>query len=95
MLLNCGSSRGFMIPLMIECVRTGAIHSEVLPDQIGYVIVQRTGMGFLLGHSQLGEQVENPLRFYLELPRQLVDAGFSHMLSYGTEAHSTRETRSA
>jgi len=95
MLLDCGSSGRFMIPLMIECRRTGAIHPEVLPDEIGNVVVQRAGMGFLLGHSQLGEQVENPLRLYLKLPRQLVDAGFSHILSDKTEAHSTRGTSSA
>jgi len=71
--------RGFVIPLVIECVRTSAIHPEVFPDEIGDVIVQRAGMGFFLGHSQFGEQVENPLRLYLELPRQLIDAGFSHI----------------
>jgi len=95
MLFGRGSRRGFMIPLMVVCLRTGAIHPEVLPDEIGNVIVQRAGMGFLLGHSQLGEQVENSLRFYLKLPRQLIDAGFSHILSYKTEAHSTRGTSSA
>jgi len=84
-----------MIPLMIEGVRTGAIHPEMFPDEFGNVIVQRAGMGFLLGHAQFGEQVENPLRLYLKLPRQFVDAGFSHILSDKTEAHSTRRPSSA
>jgi hypothetical protein len=95
LLLDRGSGRRFMIPLMIECRRTRAIHPEVLPDEFGNVVVQRAGMGFLLGHSQLREQVENSLRLYLKLPRQLVDAGFSHILSYRTEAHPTRGTSSA
>jgi len=81
MLLDGQSCRGFMVPLMIECLRTCTIHSEMLPDEIGDVVVQRAGMGFLLGHSQLREQVENPLRLDLKLPRQLINAGFFHMRS--------------
>jgi len=94
-ILDDMAGRGFMIPLMIERVRTSAIHPEMFPDELGDIVVQRAGMGFLLGHSQFGEHVENSLRLYLKLPRQLVDAGFSHILSYRTEAHSTRGTSSA
>jgi len=56
----------------------GAILPEVFSNEVRYVLVERAGVGLLLDMTQLGEQVENALRFHLKLPRQLINADFSH-----------------
>jgi hypothetical protein len=77
-LFQRGRERGLVVPLVVERVRASADHAEVSANQIRRVFVQRAGVGLLLGHAQLGEQVENALRLYLELSRQLINPDFAH-----------------
>jgi hypothetical protein len=67
-----------MVPLVVESLRAVADHAEVSANQVRCVLVQRAGVRFLLGHAQLGEQVENALRLDLELSRQLINPDFAH-----------------
>jgi hypothetical protein len=70
--------RRLVIALVVEGIRAGADHSEMSANQVRVVLLQRTGVCFLLGHAQHGEQIENALRLYLELSRQLIDPDFAH-----------------
>jgi hypothetical protein len=78
LLVSGGCGGGLVVPLVVEGVRAGADHAEVSANQVRRVFVQRTGVGLLFGHAQLGEQFENALRLDLELSRQLIDADFAH-----------------
>jgi len=51
---------------------------HALPDLLGDVFVNGAGMSFLLGDTELGQHVENCMRWDFELPRQLVDSDFRH-----------------
>jgi hypothetical protein len=78
LVLNGGRRGGLVVALVVEGVRAGADHAEMSANQVRRVLVQRTGVGLLFGHAQLGEQLENALRLDLELSRQLIDADFAH-----------------
>jgi hypothetical protein len=52
---------------------------EALAKHYGHVFIDGTGVGLLLRDPQLGEQVQDRARFYLELPRQFVDPDFLHI----------------
>jgi hypothetical protein len=54
----------------------------VQPAQLdGDVLVDGAGVRLLLGHSQLGEPIENFVSLDLQLTRQLVDANLLHRKS--------------
>ena len=55
---------------------TPALHSQ--PKLLGNVIIDRTGVGFLLGDAELGQHVDDFVGGNLQLPCQLVDANFTH-----------------
>jgi hypothetical protein len=76
--LNGGFGSRLVVAFVVERVRTRAHHTEVFANQFRRVLVQRAGVGLLFGNPQLGEQVENALRLYLELSRQLVNPNFAH-----------------
>jgi hypothetical protein len=78
LLLDGGRGGRFMVPLLVEGVRSGAVHAEVSANQVRRVLVQRAGVGLLFCHAQFREQVENALRLDLELSRQLINADFAH-----------------
>jgi hypothetical protein len=42
------------------------------------LVVQRAGVGLLVRHSELGQQLQEDVRFYFELASQLIDANFTH-----------------
>ena len=42
------------------------------------LVVQRAGVGLLVRHSKLGQQLQEDVRFYFELASQLIDANFAH-----------------
>lgn len=76
--LDNGLGRRLVVPLVVECIRAGADHAEVSANQVRLVFFQRTGVGLLFGHAHFGEQIENALRFNLELSRQLINPDFAH-----------------
>lgn len=57
----------------------GAIGAEMCPNQIRYVVIERAGVRFLLGHAERGQQFDNLVRGNFQLPGQLVNADFTHM----------------
>lgn len=46
-----------------------------------HVIVERAGMGLLIGDAQFGQNVENDAGLDLKLAGQLVDADFTHTVT--------------
>ena len=77
-LLDGHGSGRLVIPFVIERIGARTDYAKMLADQVGRVFVQRTGVGFLLGHAHFGEQIENALRLNLELSRQLINPDFAH-----------------
>jgi hypothetical protein len=57
-------------------VASSALQS--LPDNQRDRLVDGAGMGFLFGNTELGQHVDNRVRWNFELPCQLVDADFRH-----------------
>ena len=47
-------------------------------DLYGDRFIDRAGVGFLFSDAQPGEHVEDHVRFYLELARQLINSNFDH-----------------
>jgi hypothetical protein len=52
--------------------------SQPALDLDGDRFIDRTGVGFLFRDAQLGEHIEDHVRFHLELARQLVNSNFHH-----------------
>jgi len=50
-----------------------------------YLVVQGTGVRLLIRDSELGQQIEEDIRFYFELASQLIDANFTHTERPGSE----------
>ena len=51
---------------------------KALAQQFSNILIHRAGMGFLFGHPEFRQEVQNRARFDLELPRQLIDANLLH-----------------
>jgi len=62
-----------------RCVGAAA---EMSPHQFGFVIFQRTGVRFLLGHAHRGQRVKNFLALDFQLTGQIVDSNLTHPLSF-------------
>jgi hypothetical protein len=69
---NCHAS--FEFPA--RRIASSALQS--LPDNQCDGLVNGAGVGFLFGHTELGQHVDNRVRWHFELPGQLVDANFGH-----------------
>jgi hypothetical protein len=54
------------------------VAEKTLPDQLRDGLVHGAGVSFLFGHAEIGEHLEDGVRWDLELPCQLVDANFTH-----------------
>ncbi len=52
--------------------------AEVGPHFLCLVVLERTGMGLLLGDSDFGENIENRFAFNFQLPGQIVDSNLTH-----------------
>lgn len=59
-------------------VLLGNLMAEEPPQFDGDVFVDRAGMGLLLGYAQLGELVQNLVRFDFQLPSQLINTNLVH-----------------
>ena len=57
---------------------SGGAEAEMCPDEERHVLVDRAGVGLLLGYAEPGQEIENHAWFHLELPRQLIDSDFLH-----------------
>jgi hypothetical protein len=52
--------------------------AEVSPHLVGFVILERTRMGLLLGDAHLSQHIENSFAFNFQLPGQIVDSNLAH-----------------
>ena len=52
--------------------------TEMAPQPVGHVVVDRTGVRPLFGDAELGQHLNKPVRLHLEFPRQLVDSDLTH-----------------
>jgi hypothetical protein len=51
----------------------------VAPQSIGHIVVDRAGMGHLLGNAEFVELVDDLARLYFQLPRQLINPDLTHI----------------
>ncbi len=51
---------------------------QSFPDDLLDAFVNRTGVGFLFGDTELGQHLDDEVRWNFELPCQLVDTDFRH-----------------
>jgi hypothetical protein len=65
---------GTLGTLFRSCRATLQFQSQPL----GYVLIDRAGVGFFLGDTELGQHFDHLMRRDFELPRQLVDSDFCH-----------------
>ena len=56
----------------------GAVEAKLPANLQRDVLVDRAGVGFLLGHAEPREEVEYRMRLNFELARQLIDSDFLH-----------------
>jgi hypothetical protein len=47
---------------------------------IGFVLVDRAGMGDLFGDTEFVQLVDDLARLYFQLPRQFIDSNLTHIL---------------
>jgi hypothetical protein len=69
---NCHGTVGF------PARRIASPALQAFPDNQRDRFVNGAGMGFLLRDTELGQHVDNGVRWDFELPCQLVDADFRH-----------------
>jgi hypothetical protein len=55
-----------------------AVGTEMFTDEFRLVLLERTGVGFLLGDTYFGENVKNGFALDLQLPCQIVDSNLTH-----------------
>jgi hypothetical protein len=60
----------------------GALARHALADQQSYVVVERTGVRLLVGDAQFRQRLENYVGLYFELAGQLIDANFTHTMTF-------------
>jgi hypothetical protein len=62
--------------MLVLLARAGSCHSAAEIQH--HVVVERTGVGLLIGDAQFRQQLQNDVRLDFEFPSQLVDANFTH-----------------
>jgi hypothetical protein len=53
---------------------------KMTPQLDGDVVIHRAGVGLLFCDSELRQQIEDLVRFDLELPRQFVNSDLAHIV---------------
>jgi hypothetical protein len=59
--------------------RSRRISGIVMPQPIRHVLVDRAGMGHLLGNAEFMELIDDLARLYFQLPRQLINPDLTHI----------------
>jgi hypothetical protein len=70
-LFDFGGGRGFHVVAVARWERRQPV---ICPDFVDDVVVDRTGVRLLVGHSQFGQQLEYALGLHLQLSSQLVNS---------------------
>jgi hypothetical protein len=55
-----------------------ALGAEMRPDLVGKIVFERTGMGFLLLGTNLGQVLQEHIALHFQFTRQFVDPYLSH-----------------
>jgi hypothetical protein len=56
---------------------------------IGFVFVDRTGVGDFFGNAEFVQLVDDLARLYFQLPRQLIDSNLTHIEAFRLTAFTT------
>lgn len=75
--LHCGRRARFL-RWRLSAHRFGHGRTEISAHKVGGIVVNRTGMGLLLSHTELGQEIDDPARLHFELACQLVDTNLTH-----------------
>jgi hypothetical protein len=59
-------------------VRFRPTAKQLHPQPLGDVFINRAGVSFFLGDTELGQHFDDLMRGDFQLPRQLVDSDFRH-----------------
>jgi hypothetical protein len=59
-----------------------ALAGDALADLQSNVVVERAGVRLLVGDTQLRQRLKNYVGFYFELAGQLIDANFTHTMTF-------------
>jgi hypothetical protein len=62
--------------------RTAGLARHFLADLQSDVVVERAGVRFLVGNAQLCQRLKNHVGLYFELTGQLIDANFTHTITF-------------
>jgi len=62
--------------------RAAYLSMHAMPDLQRHVVVERAGVRLLVGDAQLGQRLKNHVGFYFELAGQLIDANFTHTITF-------------
>jgi len=63
---------------------------QVVPDEESKIVVDRTGVGFLVLNAQVRESVDDRAWLNLELPCQFVDSDLTHRLEKKIDTRRSR-----
>src|SRR5579864_5411952 len=66
--------------------------SDSLADLQSYVVIERAGVRLLVGDTQLRQRLEDYVGFDFELTGQLIDANFTHTMTFRASQHLTART---
>src|SRR5271168_1464553 len=61
-----------------------ALAGHAIPDLQSHVVVERAGVRLLVGDTQFRQRLEDYVGFYFELAGQLIDANFTHTMTFRT-----------
>jgi hypothetical protein len=77
MLLGFNLGKGYRAAGFLAC-RRACCALQSLPDDLLDAFVNRAGVSFLFGDTELGQHLDDEMRWNFELPCQLVDTDFRH-----------------
>jgi hypothetical protein len=77
MLLGFNLGNGYRAAGFLAC-RRACRALQSLPDDLLDAFVNRAGVSFLFGDTELGQHLDDEMRWNFELPCQLVDTDFRH-----------------
>jgi hypothetical protein len=81
-----GSFRGNFAPG--GRLRLPSLTGDATADGQHYVVVERAGVRFLVGNTQLRQDVKNDIRLDLQLSSQLIYSDLTHTMAPRNQPHS-------
>lgn len=72
-------ARLFLPALLLMGGDHRGVATEIAPQLLGIIVVDRAGMGQGFGDAELVQFIDDLTRLYFELPRQLIDSDLTHV----------------